>query len=125
MRVGNVFHKKMEKRKMFLFGKGKQKNKINLDKITFKYSEDYLGEIRVKGATFDAFSLATLMNKNLGMFRPQIIAGMKIVEGGQLIDMDEFLKYFPLLKSKEKLIEQDDIWKKICNELKWEFIPSI
>ena len=43
----------------------------------------------------------------------------------QLIDMDEFLKYFPLLKSKEKLIEQDDIWKKICNELKWEFIPSI
>jgi hypothetical protein len=38
--------------------------------------------------------------------------------------MDNFLKYFPLLKSKEKLIEQDDIWKKICNELQWEFVPS-
>ena len=112
MRVGNVFHKNMEKRKMFRFGKGKQKNtkrnKINLDKISFKYSEEYLGEIRVKGATFDAFSLATLMNKNLGMLRPQIIAGMKIVEGGQLIDMDEetfdaLIDYGNTLRTKEKI----------------------
>lgn len=93
---------------MFRFGKEKQKNKINLDKITFKYSEEYLGEIRVKGATFDAFSLATLMNKNLGMFRPQIIAGMKIVEGSKLIDMDEetfnaLIEYGNMLRTKEKI----------------------
>ena len=43
----------------------------------------------------------------------------------QLLDLDDFLKYFPLLKSQEKLYEQDLIWQKICNYLKWQFIPSI
>ena len=28
------------------------------------------------------------------------------------------------LKDKEKRIEQDEIWKKICEELNWEFIPT-
>lgn len=43
----------------------------------------------------------------------------------ELLELDEFIKYFPLLKSPEKLKEQDKIWKKICEELRWEFIPSI
>ena len=43
----------------------------------------------------------------------------------QLLEKDEFLKYFPLLKSREKLHEQDLIWKKICVELNWQFIKSI
>ena len=43
----------------------------------------------------------------------------------QLLEMDEYLKYFPLLKSREKLRLQDSIWKKICKELRWEYIPSI
>ena len=43
----------------------------------------------------------------------------------QLIELDDFLIYFPLLKSREKLQQQDKIWKKICNDLKWEYIPSI
>ena len=43
----------------------------------------------------------------------------------QLLDMDEFLVYFPLLKSREKLYQQDKIWKNICNDLGWEFIDSI
>jgi hypothetical protein len=43
----------------------------------------------------------------------------------QLLGKTEFLIYFPLLKSREKLFEQEKIWKGICNELKWEFIPSI
>lgn len=30
-----------------------------------------------------------------------------------------------LLKSSEKLYAQDQIWKKICKELRWEFIPSV
>ena len=30
-----------------------------------------------------------------------------------------------LLKSKEKLYQQDLIWKKICEELSWEFISTI
>jgi hypothetical protein len=43
----------------------------------------------------------------------------------QLLELDELLLYFPLLKSREKLKNQDIIWKNICNDLKWEFIPSI
>ena len=42
-----------------------------------------------------------------------------------LSDYDEFLQYFPLLKSKEKLHQQDVIFEKICRELRWEFIPTI
>ena len=43
----------------------------------------------------------------------------------QLLDMDEYLIHFPLLKSREKLYQQDKIWKNICKELNWEFINSI
>jgi len=43
----------------------------------------------------------------------------------QLLEMDEFLKHFSLLKSREKLAEQDIIWKKICEELKWQYIKTI
>ena len=43
----------------------------------------------------------------------------------QLLELDEFIPCFVLLKSREKLHQQDVIWKNICYELKWEFIPSI
>jgi ribosomal protein S27E len=43
----------------------------------------------------------------------------------ELLSEDEYLQYFPLLKSKEKLYQQDVIWKKICHDLKWEFIPTV
>lgn len=43
----------------------------------------------------------------------------------ELLSEDDFLVCFPLLKSKEKLYKQDQIWKKITEELKWEFIPTI
>jgi hypothetical protein len=36
----------------------------------------------------------------------------------ELLGEDEYLQYFPLLKSKEKLYQQDVIWKKICDELR-------
>lgn len=42
----------------------------------------------------------------------------------ELLEKSEFLSYFPMLKDKEKRIEQDDIWKKICEELNWVFIPT-
>jgi hypothetical protein len=29
------------------------------------------------------------------------------------------------LKDPEKRMEQDVIWKKICEDLDWEFIPTI
>ena len=43
----------------------------------------------------------------------------------QLLELDEFLPCFMLLKSREKLQQQDQIWKKICEYLKWQFIPSL
>jgi uncharacterized Zn finger protein (UPF0148 family) len=43
----------------------------------------------------------------------------------QLLDKDELLTHFSLLKSREKLHVQDQIWKKICEEVNWEFIQSI
>ena len=42
----------------------------------------------------------------------------------ELLEYDYLLPFFPLLKSREKLQQQDQIWKKICEELKWEYIPS-
>jgi len=43
----------------------------------------------------------------------------------QLLGKDEFLNYFSLLKNRERLYEHDLIWKGICTDLQWEFIPSI
>nr|QPI16739.1 MAG: late transcription factor VLTF3 like protein [Virus NIOZ-UU159] len=43
----------------------------------------------------------------------------------QILGLDEYLKYFPLLKSREKLYVQDQIWKKICIDLNYENIPSL
>ena len=42
----------------------------------------------------------------------------------ELLDEVQYLKYFPMLKDRDKRIEQDNIWKKICEELDWEFIPT-
>tara|TARA_Y100000591_G_scaffold332571_1_gene370442 strand:- start:1296 stop:2156 length:861 start_codon:yes stop_codon:yes gene_type:complete len=43
----------------------------------------------------------------------------------ELLSYDYLLENFSELKSREKLYEQDKIWKKICNQLKWQFIPSL
>lgn len=37
----------------------------------------------------------------------------------------EYCKFFPLLKSREKLYVQDQIFKAICEELDWPIIPSL
>jgi len=43
----------------------------------------------------------------------------------ELLELDEYLPCFPLLKNRDKLYIQDKIWEKICDELKWQFIRSI
>jgi hypothetical protein len=43
----------------------------------------------------------------------------------ELLGEIQFLPFFPMLKDPVKRIEQDEIWKKICKELHWEFIPTI
>ncbi len=43
----------------------------------------------------------------------------------ELLELDEYRIYFPLLKSRDRLIAHDFIWKKICDYLKWEYISSV
>ena len=43
----------------------------------------------------------------------------------ELLELDEYLPCFPLLKNRDKLYVQDKIWQKICADLSWEFIKSI
>lgn len=43
----------------------------------------------------------------------------------ELLSLDEYKVYFPLLKDREKLHQTDMIWKNICEKLGWHFIKSI
>jgi predicted nucleic acid-binding Zn-ribbon protein len=43
----------------------------------------------------------------------------------ELLDLDEYKVFFPLLKSRDRLIAHDQIWKKTCDYLQWEFITSV
>jgi len=43
----------------------------------------------------------------------------------ELLEYDNFLPNFPLLKSRINLEEQDIVWEKICNFNNYQFIPSI
>jgi len=43
----------------------------------------------------------------------------------ELLGETHYLEHFPMLKDREKRIEQDNVWKKICAELDWEFITTV
>ncbi len=43
----------------------------------------------------------------------------------ELLEFDDFLKSFPLLKNRDKLYLQDKIWEQICADMSWQFIKSI
>lgn len=43
----------------------------------------------------------------------------------ELLDLDEYLSSFPLLKNRDKLYVQDKIWELICRDLAWQFIRSV
>lgn len=43
----------------------------------------------------------------------------------ELLGLDHLKHGFHLLKSREKLHQQDQMWKEICKELNWMFIKSI
>lgn len=42
-----------------------------------------------------------------------------------LLGEDKYLPYFPLLKNREKLHQQEQVWAKICEDLNWTFYRSI
>jgi len=43
----------------------------------------------------------------------------------ELLELDQYLASFPLLKNRDKLYVQDKIWEKICEDLQWQFIRSV
>ncbi len=43
----------------------------------------------------------------------------------ELLELDEFLPCFPLLKNRDKLYAHDKIWQLICQDMGWEFIRTI
>lgn len=43
----------------------------------------------------------------------------------ELLDLDEYIAYFPLLKNNSKLLQHDKIWKNICGYMNWMFYRSI
>jgi len=43
----------------------------------------------------------------------------------ELLNLDKYLKHFTLLKGRDKLFKQDMIFRKICDDLKWQYIPSV
>jgi hypothetical protein len=43
----------------------------------------------------------------------------------ELLEMDEYLGCFPLLKNRDKLYLQDKTWQKICLDMNWQYIPTL
>ena len=43
----------------------------------------------------------------------------------ELLELDEFLASFPLLKNRDKLYQQSKVWQKICEEMSWQYLPNI
>ena len=42
-----------------------------------------------------------------------------------LLDQTQYLPYIPMMKDREKQLEQDMIWKKVCCDLDWVFFPTV
>jgi hypothetical protein len=42
-----------------------------------------------------------------------------------LLNQTQYLPYIPMMKDREKQLDQDIIWKKVCMELDWEFFPTV
>ena len=42
-----------------------------------------------------------------------------------LLDQTQYLPYIPMMKDREKQLEQDMIWKKVCDYLDWEYFPTV
>ena len=42
-----------------------------------------------------------------------------------LLDQTQYLPYIPMMKDREKQLEQDMVWKKVCETLDWEFVATV
>lgn len=42
-----------------------------------------------------------------------------------LLGQTQYLPFIPMMKDRDKQREQDSIWKKVCETLDWEYVPTI
>jgi len=42
-----------------------------------------------------------------------------------LLDQTQYLPFIPMMKDRDKQLEQDMIWKEVCKELDWQFFPTV
>ena len=42
-----------------------------------------------------------------------------------LLDQKQYLPFIPMMKYRIKQLEQDMIWKKVCDYLDWEYFPTV
>jgi len=42
----------------------------------------------------------------------------------ELLEMDEYLACFPLLKNRDKLYLQDKTWERICDDMSWQYVRT-
>jgi hypothetical protein len=42
-----------------------------------------------------------------------------------LLDQTQYLPFIPMMKDRDKQMEQDMIWKKVCGELGWKFFSTL
>ena len=42
-----------------------------------------------------------------------------------LLDQRQYLPYIPMMKDRIKQLEQDMIWKRVCDYLDWEYFPTV
>jgi predicted RNA-binding Zn-ribbon protein involved in translation (DUF1610 family) len=43
----------------------------------------------------------------------------------ELLEMDEYLACFPLLKNRDKLYLQDKTWQLICQDMSWQYVRTV
>ena len=43
----------------------------------------------------------------------------------ELLGENKYLSEIPMLKDDDKKVEQDDIWRKICDDIGWPFYPTV
>jgi len=75
------------------------------------------------------YDMFILVQKPWEMFKPKgrkniISYSFLLYKFCELLELDDLLQYFPLLKSNKKLMDYDIFWNKCCKFLKWEFYPT-
>lgn len=98
----------------FIYKTITNKRPIELDEILENKLYDMFDEIQ---APFEKYKhLLKNRNKNFLSY------SFTIYKFCQLLGRTDLLRFFNLLKDREKIFEQEVVWKHICQDLNWEYI---